>query len=74
MSDSVWGGKGRPSPAESQRRYREFLRVLSATGSFDQAIRASGMSTKRLPQLLDSPAFRAVCMAVMDEAEEAQAA
>jgi hypothetical protein len=68
MSDSI----GRPERKESDRRRREFLRVLSTTGSFDQAIRASRMSTKRLPQLLDSPAFRAVCVAIMEP--EAKAA
>lgn len=57
---------GRPRADESDRRRHEFLRVLTSTGSFDEAIRVSGMSTKRLPKILDEATFRQVAVAIMD--------
>lgn len=66
MPESPWGGKGRPRGVESDRRRHEFLRVLTQTGSFDEAIRQSGMSAKRLPKILDEDTFRAVCVAIMN--------
>lgn len=44
---SVFGGKGRPSPEESERRRLEFLRLIDAGVPFDDAARQARISPWR---------------------------
>jgi len=44
---SVFGGHGRPSPEESERRRLEFLRLIDAGLDFDEAARRAKISPWR---------------------------
>lgn len=59
---------GRPSPGESERRTREFVRLLAAGETFADAQRQSGIAAARVLRLLDEPAFRAIAVAALEQA------
>lgn len=56
--ESVFGGKGRPSPAESDRRRREFLRLVAEGAPFDEAARTARIQPLRALAILSHPDVR----------------
>lgn len=55
---SVFGGKGRPSPEESERRRVEFVRLIAAGEDFDVAAERARIAPKRALKLLSHPDVR----------------
>lgn len=50
--------RGRPRAPESERRRREFVRLVAAGSSLADAVRISGIQPKRAIALLDQPEMR----------------
>lgn len=67
MSESAWGGVGRPKTDEATARRREFLRLVSAGLTCRDAARQAGMKADTVLTLLDVPEFRAVMAAILNE-------
>jgi hypothetical protein len=65
------GGVGRPSFAESERRRREFVRLVTAGTSFADAAAQAKIKPERALKLLDTPELRQIIFAV--EASEIMA-
>jgi hypothetical protein len=57
---SVFGGTGRPSSEESERRRREFVRLVIAGTPFAEAARASRIKPLRALSILDAPEMRQI--------------
>lgn len=55
---SAFGGKGRPSTVESERRRVEFLRLIAAGKPFDVAARDSKIGPLRALSILSHPDVR----------------
>lgn len=67
MSDQIWKRKGgRPSPRESERRTREFVRLVVGGSPFAAAQKQSGLAPATALRLFDEPTFQAVARAVID--------
>jgi hypothetical protein len=58
MATSAFGGTGRPSPEESDRRRREFLRLVAAGVDFDEAAKLSRIKPLRALAILSHPDVR----------------
>jgi hypothetical protein len=55
---SAFGGKGRPTPEESERRRQEFIRLVAAGKPFDEAARDSRIQPMRALAILSHPDVR----------------
>lgn len=55
---SAFGGKGRPSPEESERRRIEFVHLIAAGEPFDVAAEKARIAPKRALRLLSHPDVR----------------
>lgn len=58
MGSSLLGGKGRPSPEESDRRRREFLRLVAEGKPLDEAARTARIQPLRALAILSHPDVR----------------
>lgn len=58
VATSMFGGTGRPSREESERRRREFIRLVAQGSSLADAVKTSGIQPKRAIALLDEPEMR----------------
>jgi hypothetical protein len=58
MATTIFGGTGRPSPAESDRRRREFLRLVAEGVPFDEAAKQSRIKPLRALAILSHPDVR----------------
>jgi DNA-binding MarR family transcriptional regulator len=55
---SVWGGTGRPSPAESDRRRKEFVRLIVSGADFAAAAREARIQPMRALAVLSEREMR----------------
>lgn len=58
VAESKFGGIGRPSADESERRRREFVRLIASGASLGEAQRGARVSLQRALDLLDPPEMR----------------
>jgi hypothetical protein len=56
--ESKFGGIGRPSAGESERRRMEFVRLIASGASLGEAQRGARVSLQRALDLLDPPEMR----------------
>jgi hypothetical protein len=58
VSESKFGGVGRPTSDESERRRMEFVRLIASGASLGEAQRGARVSLQRAIDLLDPPEMR----------------
>lgn len=58
MSESKFGGIGRPTNEEADRRRHEFARLIASGATLSEAQRGARISLQRALDLLDPPEMR----------------
>lgn len=67
MTQSVWGGQGRPDTIESARRRRQFIRLLTNGHSWADAARTARVKPAAVLRMLDDPGFAQVAANLLHE-------
>jgi hypothetical protein len=66
MTESVFGGTGRPHSDDSEQRFLDFRDRLLAGESFADAQRHARISGSKVVRLLDEQHFQALAIAILE--------